>query len=217
MGKFMVIGLGNFGYTVAAGLSKEGHEVVCIDRRKDVIQRIQPFVSYTIIGDASDKEILESLNVSSMDAVIISLGDNLSHSVLVTLHLKDLGAKNIIVKITNEDHGRVLSKVGATEEIFPEKDTALKLVKSLSHPNILDYLELSPEYSVAELAPPPSFVGKSLSEIELRKKYDVFVIAIKELVPEKMVMIPSGSFVIKDSDILVVIGEPNNIAKLKEE
>ncbi|RLA99564.1 MAG: TrkA family potassium uptake protein, partial [Deltaproteobacteria bacterium] len=152
--KFGVIGLGNFGSTVAKALFEAGHDVVVLDRDRDRVQAMQRYATQAVIADATQKEILEELALDKMDAVIVSLGKDLSASVLVTLYLRDLKVKKIVVKIASEDHGRVLDRVGATEIIFPEKDMALRLAQSLISPNILDYLPLSPEYSLLELAPP---------------------------------------------------------------
>ncbi|RLB06534.1 MAG: TrkA family potassium uptake protein [Deltaproteobacteria bacterium] len=215
MGKFAVIGLGNFGFNVAKTLHENGHEVVGIDRNKERAQRLQRYSSQTIIADATDKSILETVGFKDMDAVVVSLGDDLSSSILVTLFLRDIGVKNIIVKIMSEDHGRALEKIGATEIVFPERDTAVKLAKSLSSPNILDYLPLSPEYSIMEVAPPKEFIGKSLAQLHLRSKFNVSVIAVKELIPDRMTINPTADFVVKDSDILIVLGKRKDIEKLK--
>ena len=215
MGKFAVIGLGNFGFNVAKTLHENGHEVVGIDRNKERAQRLQRYSSQTIIADATDKSILETVGFKDMDAVVVSLGDDLSSSILVTLFLRDTGVKNIIVKIMSEDHGRALEKIGATEIVFPERDTAVKLAKSLSSPNILDYLPLSPEYSIMEVAPPKEFIGKSLAQLHLRSKFNVSVIAVKELIPDRMTINPTADFVVKDSDILIVLGKRKDIEKLK--
>ncbi len=215
MGKFVVIGLGNFGYYLTKSLFEEGKEVVGIDRNKDRVQRMQEFCSYAVVGDATDNYILESVGIEKGDTVMVSLGDNISASVLVTLHLKDLHIENIYVKIISEDHGRALERIGATEVLFPERDLATKLAKSLLSPNVIDYLPLTNEYNIVEIAPPKEFIGKTLAEIELRKKYNISVIAVRGLVPETLTMNPGGGFMIKDSDILIVLGKPDDIEKIK--
>ncbi len=213
--KFGVIGLGNFGATVARALFEGGHEVVVLDRDKGRVQAAQKFASQAIIADATQKKVLEELGLDKMDAVVVSLGKDLSASVLVTLYLRDLKVKKIVVKIASEDHGRVLEKVGATEIVFPEKDMALRLAQSLTSPNILDYLPLSPEFSLIELAPPTDFIGKSLAELRLRSRYGVNVLAVRQIIPEKMIINPPADFVIKDSDVLVVLGRREDIERIK--
>ncbi len=212
--KFGVIGLGNFGSTVAKALFEAGHDVVVLDRDRDRVQAMQRYATQAVIADATQKEILEELALDKMDAVIVSLGKDLSASVLVTLYLRDLKVKKIVVKIASEDHGRVLDRVGATEIVFPEKDMALRLAQSLISPNILDYLPLSPEYSLLELAPPKEFTGKSLAELRLRSRFGVNVLAVRQIIPERMVINPSADFVIKDSDVLVVLGKREDLDKI---
>ncbi|MFQ6078132.1 MAG: potassium channel family protein [Thermodesulfobacteriota bacterium] len=215
MGKFVVIGLGNFGFYLAKSLFEEGREVVGMDRNKERVQRLQEFCSYAVEGDATDKSILDSIGIEKKDMVIVSLGDNISASVLVTLYLKDLDIQDIYVKIISEDHGRVLEKIGATEVVFPERDLARKLAKSLSSPNLIDYLPLTDEYNIVEIAPPKEFIGKSLAELGLRNKYNINILAVRGLVPEEITMNPGGAFTIKDSDILLALGKPDDIEKMK--
>jgi trk system potassium uptake protein TrkA len=118
------------------------------------------------------------------------------------------------VKITNEDHGRALEKVGATAIVFPERDTAVKLANSLSSPNILDYFPLSPEYSVTEVVPPESFIGKSLGELELLGKYNLNVVAVKKREPEEAIINPTDRYTVREGDILIVLGRREDIDKL---
>ncbi|MFB0507649.1 MAG: TrkA family potassium uptake protein [Thermodesulfobacteriota bacterium] len=215
MGKFVVIGLGNFGYFLAKSLFEGGKEVIGVDRNKERVQRLQDFCSYAVVGDATDKSILESVGIEKDDAVIVSLGDNISASVLVTLYLKDLHIENIHVKIISEDHGRALERIGATEVIFPERDLARKLAKTLLSPNVIDYLPLTDEYNIVEIAPPKEFIGKTLAELRLRSKYHINILAVRGLVPEEITMNPGGTFTIKDSDILLALGRPDDIEKIK--
>jgi trk system potassium uptake protein TrkA len=190
MGKFVIIGLGNFGYYLAKSLSEEGKEVIAVDRNQERIQGVQEFCSYAVAGDATDKSIVDSIGIEKEDAVIVNLGDNISASVLVTLYLRDLDVEHIYVKIMSEDHGRAVEKIGATEVIFPERDLAKKLAKTLSSPNLIDYLPLTDEYTIVEIAPPKNFIGKTLAELKLRNKYNI-------------------------SDILLVLGKPDDIEKIK--
>jgi trk system potassium uptake protein TrkA len=215
VGKFAVIGLGNFGFNVVKTLHESGDEVLGIDRNKERAQRTQGHSSQTIIADAIDKSILETAGLQDMNAVVVSLGDNLSASILVTLFLREIGVENIIVKITSEEHGRALEKIGATTLVFPERDTAMKLAKSLSSPNILDYLPLSPDYSIMEVTAPDGFMGKSLGELELLSRHNVNVIAVREMKPEKMVLNPTMRYQVKDGDILIVLGKRADIEGLK--
>jgi trk system potassium uptake protein TrkA len=213
--KYATIGLGNFGFNVTKTLFEEGHEVVAIDMDEDAIQRVQPYCTQAILADASQKDMLKTLGLDGMDAVIMSMGDNENAATLITLYLRELGVRRIVVKATSEDHGKILSKVGATDVIHPEKDMAIKVARSLSTPDVLDYIPMSGDFLIAEIAPLEAFVGKSLAELQLRSRYGITVIGIKELVPENFILVPPASFVIKDSDILIVIGKRLDIQKIK--
>ena len=211
MKRFCVIGLGNFGYHVACTLFAEGHEVVAIDMNQSKVQRIHEQVSYAIFGDAADKEFLKGQGIGDMDAVIVATGERSHLSTLITLYLKELNVQQILVKVSDEDHGRIVTRVGATDIIFPEKDMAAKLALSLSRPNILDFIPLAEEYSITETAPPAKFIGKSLLELHLRKNYDITIIAIKDVLTGQFFTLPPASHVIKNSDLLVIIGKTTDI------
>lgn len=214
MGKFAIIGLGNFGSNVARVLFEQGHEVICLDQDDDLIKEAQKFSSFCLVGKAADPDIITALNVPGLDAVFVSLGDEISASILVTLHLRDMGAKRIIVKIVSEDHGRILRKVGAHEIIFPERDMAIRVANYVNAPTIVNYLDLTPEYSIQEVVPPDKFIGRTLAETRLRQDYGVNVIGISDVLTGKINLNPGADFVIKESDVLVVIGRRDNLAKL---
>jgi trk system potassium uptake protein TrkA len=213
--KYATIGLGNFGFNVTKTLFEEGHDVVAIDLDEDATQHVQPYCTQAVVADATQKETIRGLGLDEMDAVIVSMGGNESAATLITLYLKEFGVKRIVVKASNEDHGKILSKVGATDVIYPEKDMAIKVARSLSTPDVLDYIPMSGDYLIAEIAPLEAFVGKSLAELQLRSRYGITVIGIKELVPENFILVPPASFVIKHSDILIVIGKRVDIQKIK--
>jgi trk system potassium uptake protein TrkA len=215
MKRVVVIGLGIFGFNIVKDLYENGFEVVAIDKNKEVIQKIRDFSTKAILADGTDKEVMESIGIQEDDVVIVSFGEDLAASTLITLHLKEMKVKHIIVKAPNEDHKHVLEKVGATEVIIPEREMADKVAKSLISPNVLDYIPLSDEYTICEIVPPPSFMGKSIAELHLRSKYHIEVIAVRETLPERLTMVPRADFVIKDSDVLVVIGKEGDIQKIK--
>jgi len=214
--QFAVIGLGNFGFYMAIRLSELGHEVLGIDKNTKLVQEIRDSVSRAVIADATDPLALRELELEKMDAVVVAIGSVLNNSILATLNVKDLGAKRIVAKAVSEPHGRILRKIGADEIYFPEKDLALTAAQRLDNPNVMDYLPFLEGYSIVQLAPPAAFIGKTLIDLDLINRYGVQVIAIKELVPEKMVMIPTGRFVVKDSDVLFLLGPDTAIADLRE-
>jgi len=212
--KFAVIGLGSFGFNVAKTLYEKENEVVAIDSDKEKIEAVKDFVSHAVQMDSANKENLEALGLKEMDVIVVSLGPEMEASILTALFLHELGAKRIVAKALTEDHAKVLEAVGATEVIYPEKDMAIKTALRLNSPNILDYFPLLSGISIEEIAPPEKFIGKSLKELDLRNKYGIQVIAIKEVIAEKTTFIPKADFVIKDSDILIVMGEEKQLAKI---
>ncbi|MGD9249611.1 MAG: TrkA family potassium uptake protein [Desulfobacterales bacterium] len=214
--QFAIIGLGNFGFYLASALFQKGHEVLGIDINPKQVQEIRDQVSRAVIADATDPQALKELELKKMDAVVICIGSILNNSILATLNVKDLGVKRIAAKAVSDPHGRILRKIGADDIYFPEKDLAITAAQRLDNPNVLDYLAFMEGYSIVQLSPPAPFIGKSLIELDLINRYGVQVIAIKELVPENVVMIPTGRFVVKDSDVLVILGPEMVLADLQE-
>jgi trk system potassium uptake protein TrkA len=215
MKRVVVIGLGIFGSQLARQLYENGLEVVAIDKNRDVVQRIKDHSTKAVLSDATDKEVLESIGIDAKDTVVISFGEDLSASTLLTLYLKEMKVKEIIVKVPNEDYKRILLKVGASEAIIPEREMANKVARSIISPNVLEYLPISEDYTIVELAPPTDFIGKSLADLDLRKKYALQVIAIRDVLTNKMQLVPRASAIIKDSDVLVIIGREDDIHKIK--
>lgn len=212
--KFAVIGLGSFGSNVAKTLYEKENEVVAIDKDKEKIEAVKDFVSHAVQMESANKENLQALGIKEMDVVVVSLGPEMEASILTVLFLHELGAKRIVAKALTEDHAKVLEAVGATEVIYPEKDMAIMIALRLNSPNILDYFPLLSGVSIQEIAPPEKFIGKSLKELDLRNKYGIQVMAIKEVITEKMTYVPKADFVIKDSDILIVMGGEKQLAKI---
>lgn len=209
--KFCVIGLGNFGYHVVATLYELGHDVVAIDSDKDKVQAVKDICSYAILGDATNKDFLMAQEIREMDAVVVSTGDRSHLSTLITLYLKELKVKRIYVKALNEDHGRILERVGATDLVFPEKDMAQRIAHNLSSPNIMEFIPLAEEYSLSESEPPKHFIGKTLIDLDLRKKFNVTVIAIKDVLTDQFIAAPPPTYLIKNSDALIFIGKTEDI------
>tara|TARA_B100000959_G_scaffold21478_1_gene20622 strand:- start:21860 stop:22531 length:672 start_codon:yes stop_codon:yes gene_type:complete len=212
--KCAIIGLGRFGYHLTKTLFDKGHEVLAIDQNKTLIQKVKDFSTRSVVADATDRDTLEALNIREVDFVVVGLGSPLDHSILVTLHLKEMGIKNIIVKAITEQHGKILQILGATEVVYPEKDMAIKLATALTSPNLMDHLILMEGFSIVELAVPNSFIGKSIKELQLRYKYEVQVVAVKEVIPERITSMPKPEFIIKDSDILVIMGSDEDLEKV---
>ncbi len=214
MTRVIVIGLGIFGSQLARQLYESGLEVVAIDKNREVVQRMKDYCTKAVVADAAEKETLESLGVRETDTAVISFGEDLSASTLLTLHLRELKVKNIIVKVPNEDYKRILLKVGASEAIIPEREMAGRVARGIISPNVLEYLPISDDYTICELAPPQAFIGRSLAELDLRKKHNIQVIAIRDVLVDKLQLVPRAGSVIKDSDVLVVVGKEDDIRRL---
>ncbi len=215
MKKFAVIGLGNFGFHAAKALYEDGNEVLAVDADKARVQAIDEYCTEAVVLEATDKDALKALGVAHMDGVIVSTGTKISTSILICLHLNEIGTGNILVKALDEDHEKILKRVGATEIIHPERDMAVRISRGLSRPNVLDFIPLSDEFDLIQAGPPRAFIGKSLKDLNLRARYNVHIIAIKELVPENFILVPPATFVIKDSDILIMLGKSKDIRKIK--
>ena len=216
MGQFTVIGIGNFGYYLGRHLYEKGHEVIALDINKIQVDKMKDFISQAVVADATDRETLESLGIKEIDAAVICIGTRMQASILATLHVKELGVKRILAKAISEEHGRILTKIGAHEIIFPEKDLAIGVASRLDNPNILDYLPFIEGYSIAELAPPKEFVGKTLRDLDLINRFGVQVLAVKEIIAGSLVLIPTGTFLVKDSDALILLGPDETLKKLQQ-
>lgn len=212
--RVVVIGIGIFGFNLVKELFESGMEVIAVDKRKEAVQQVRDFSTKAILADGLDKDMIDSMGLHEDDIVIISFGEDLASSTLITLHLKQLKIKNIIVKVPNTEHKLVLESVGATEVIIPEKETASKLAKSLISPNVIDYLPLTENHLICEIAPPDHFVGKTVAQLHLRSKYHIDVIAVRDTLTDKLHMVPSN-YMIKDSEVLVVIGKTKDIDNIK--
>ncbi len=216
MPNFAVIGLGTVGYYVARTLGERGLPVLGVDMDESRVDAIKQFVQKAVIADARIRDNLENLGLADMDAVVVCLGNNIEASVMVTFYLRELGVKEIIVRAVSEDHAKILNIIGASEIIFPERDLAVRVAQRLENPNVLEYIPLMPGMGIIELAPPKSFLGKTLRDLDLRNRYGVQVIIVKELVPERLVVIPRADQKIKESDVLVVLGTDEDLERLEK-
>jgi len=213
--QFLVIGLGRFGASVAATLTEAGHSVVGIDQSEDRIQRISEEIADVIKCDATDADILESMGISDYEAVIVCIGEKyIQNSILVTLLLKEKGAKKIIAKAGTKTQGRVLSKVGADIIVYPEKDMGERVARNLVSSHIIDFLRVSPDVSIIEIPVPEMLVGKNLIELNLRHRYGVTIISIKNS-KNKIMSPPDINYKFQKDDVMTLIGEDKLLRKLR--
>jgi trk system potassium uptake protein TrkA len=210
--QFVVIGLGRFGSSVAKTLYTLGCDVLAIDSSEELVQNISDSVTRAVQADATDEKVLRSLGVRNFDVAIIGTGTDIQTSLLVTLMVKELGVKTVVAKAQNELHAKVLLKIGADRVIFPEKEAGVKLAYSLISSNILDFIELSPEYNIVEIIAIRDWIGKSLNELKLRQRFGLNIIAIKR--ENNIKITPSADDIIMEGDNLVAIASTDSINKL---
>ncbi len=215
MSRFAVIGLGRFGSTLARKLYQEGHEVIGIDVDPELVQAIRDDATQAVTLDVRDKDRLRALGLKDVDVAVVSVGENLEASTLVAFYLKEMGVK-VVARAVSMDHGHILEAIGVDEVIYPERDMALRLADRLTHPNLLDYVALGPEYSVMEVAVPASFIGKTLQALRIRNRYRVQVVAIRDALTDTLNLMPKGDDVLKDSDVLVVLGAREDLDEFRE-
>jgi len=201
---------------VVKTLYKEGHNITAIDKNKSRVQLIQKSSNQALLADATDMVVLRQLEIEDYDAAVVSTGIDQHASILITLHLRELRCKEIIVKAEDSDQGRILLAVGADRVVFPEEEMAKKLAHSLSRPNLLDFIPLGEDYTVAEIAPPTHFFGKTIASLMLRQKYHIELIAIKDVLDGSFKFIPTPETIFKDTDIMVCIGKLDDIENIKE-
>ena len=216
MRQVAVIGLGRFGYSVAETLTQKGCEVLAIDRDETKIEAVSDFVTYAVECDAADEKALNAISIQNVDAAVVSIGENIEASILIVMALKELGVKDILAKAVTPMHGKVLTNLGVSRVIYPERDAAIRLAHSLIAPNVLEYLELAPGYSVAEFPTPARFTGKSIREIQLRTKYGVSLVGVRkkttktegrsDQAQETVDLNPSADYRLETGDIMMVIG-----------
>lgn len=213
-GQYAVIGLGRFGSSLATTLHQAGNEVLAIDRNEERIEEYKDHVTYAVVADSTDEEALKSVGIRNFDAVIVAIGDDIQASILTVLILKELEVKKVVAKAINKRHGQVLYKVGADWVVFPERDMGERVATQLMSPNVLDYIELAKDYSIKEVKAPPSMIEKNLRELNLRARFNITVIAI--ISDGKVSISPSPDRIIKEGDILVVIGENKDLDRFEK-
>jgi len=212
MKQFIVFGLGRFGSAVATTLVELGHEVLGVDNDEERVDALKDKITQAVQADITEEKVLKELGVKNFDAAIVSIATDLEASILVTMMLKEMGLKYIIAKAQNNLHAKVLKKIGVDKVVFPERDMGARIAQRLITPNIKDYIELEPDYNIIEIEALPEFIDKSLSELDLRNKYGINVLAIKR--DNSFNISPQAKDIIKKGDFLIVIGETKKITEL---
>ncbi len=211
--QFVIIGLGRFGSSIAKTLYSLGNDVLAIDKDEDIVQEIADSVTHAVQLDATDENALRSLGIRNFDVAVVTIGDNIQSSIMATLLVKELGVKYIIAKGHSDLHAKVLYKIGANRVVLPEKDMGVRVAHNLVSANILDYIELSEDYSVMEIQVLEEWAGSTLKELKLRSKYGINVMAIKR--GDEVNLSPSADDIIEENDIIVSIGSAEDLSRLE--
>lgn len=212
MKNFIVIGLGRFGSAVARELCELGHQVLAMDTDRELVQNLADYVTHAVVGDGRDPEVLRSLGVKEYDCAVVAIGNDIGSSALVTLRLKEAGVPQVVCKAMSHVHQRLLEKIGADRVVFPEHEMGIKVAQGLAHSNIINFIELSPEYGIVEIALPNGWSGHTIRDLDIRAKYKVNVIAVRR--GQDINVAPGADCVLTHGDKLMVLGEDRNISAL---
>lgn len=212
--QFVVIGLGRFGSSIASTLYELGNEVLAIDTDEEIVQNISNKVTHAVQADGTDEATLRSLGIRNFDVAVVTIGADVQSSVMATLLVKELGVKYVVAKAQNELHGKVLYKLGVDRVVFPERDMGIRVGHNLCSSNILDYIELSPDYSIMEVSAISEWHGKTLRELNMRSKYGINLMAIKR--GNDINLSPMADDVINEGDVLVVIGGTDQLSAIEK-
>lgn len=215
---FAIIGLGRFGSAMATTLTELGQDVIGIDANEERVQRHADMIRSAVQLDANDERALRAVGVQDVDVAVISIGENIEASLLAVMLVKDLGVPRIIAKAVTALHGRILERIGVDRVIFPERDMAVRVAHSLVVANVLDYIELSRDFSIIEIPAPGAFAGKSLKDLQLRNRFGLTLIAIKRKPSgagqEVTNVAPDANDQIEAGDVLALLGSNERLAQL---
>ena len=213
---FIVIGLGTFGAALATRLAKNGCRVTGVDTKREPVERLKDVLYEAIIGDATSRETIAQLPIKQANTVFIGMGEDISLSLLATLHVKQEGGRHVVVKGVTSEHGTILRSLGVDRVVFPEIEIAETIADRATWPNVVDFLPIGADYAFIEVAVPDSLTGKSLMDLRLRQKYDVWVVGVKGALDGVLTMFPDGQFVVGPDQILLIVGKEKDLAKLQE-
>ncbi|MFC4735450.1 potassium channel family protein [Bacillus daqingensis] len=211
--QFAVIGLGRFGGSIVKELVDQGMQVLAVDINEDKVNEFAGIATHAAIADTTDESTLRSLGIRNFDHVIVAIGDNIQSSILTTLMLVEIGVAHITVKAQNDYHEKVLNKIGADKVVHPERDMGIRIAHNVVSKNVLDYLELSDEYSIVELQAGPQVHGRTLIELDVRAAYGCNVMAVKR--GEEIHVSPAADEALYNGDVIIVIGADRDITRME--
>lgn len=213
MQRFVVVGLGHFGAWAARALYGAGHDVIAIDREAALVDRFQGQVSVAVLGDATDRSLLEQVGAATADAAIVSTGQDLATSILATLALRDLGVKDIYVKVGSPEAARALEAIGVRETIFPEREVADRLAHRITSKTVLEYVPLGPGLSLQEIAIPDGWLGKSLRTLALPATHGIQIVALQDMLTGGVEVVLDPDRLLRESDVAIVAGPDEAIRR----
>ncbi|WP_455792913.1 potassium channel family protein [Clostridium butyricum] len=212
MKSVLIIGIGRFGRHLARKFVDLGNEVMIVDIEEEKMSEIVSIVTTAQIGDCTNVDVLKSLGVRNFDICFVCIGDNFQASLEITSLLKEMGAKHVVSKANREIHAKFLLRNGADDVVYPEKDIAEKAAIRYSADHVFDYIELTPEYSIAEIPPVSAWIGKTIAEISVRGKYQMSILATKE--NGDILPLPKADHVFREEEHLIVAARKNDLVKL---
>ncbi len=212
MKNILVIGMGRYGTHLARKMQELGNDVMIVDKDEEVIEELAPLFTDSYIGDCTNEGVIRSLGVNNFDICFVCIGENFQSSLEITALLKDMKAKYVVSKANRDIQARFLKSVGADEVVYPEREIAEKLAVRFNADNVYDYIQLTDDFSIFEIPVVPSWVGKSVLQVNVRREYNVNIIAIKH--GEVLKPLPGGDYIFTTDDHLVVIGKSSDVFKL---
>jgi trk system potassium uptake protein TrkA len=218
--QFGVIGLGRFGSAMAMTLTELGHDVIGVDGGEARVQQLADVITHALQIDATDEKALRAAGIQDVDVAVVSIGENIESSLLVVMQLRELGIETIVAKAVTALHGRILEKLGVSRVIFPEREMAIRIAHSLVMPNVIDYIELSRDFSIVEVPAPEAFVGRTLKQLELRPRLGLTLIAIKRQADGGAGVVtniaPAADETIRHGDVLALLGSNERLNQLDQ-
>ena len=209
----VVIGLGRFGSSVARELERLGHQVLAIDRSEREVNEIAPEVTHALQLDAADEDALRSAGAGDFHTAIVAISSDAEPSIFATMVLKRLGVRNVIAKAGSLLHGEILARVGADRVVFPERETGLRLAHSFNVPNVIDYLDVAPNFGIEKIRPPKSFIGRTLGELNMKERFGLTPIALRR--GQQVFVNPARDERVAEGDELILIGRDDKLDQLR--
>ncbi|MBQ9951438.1 MAG: TrkA family potassium uptake protein [Clostridia bacterium] len=210
----LVVGLGRFGSAIAQTLCEDGVQVLAVDRRMDLVEDMRDRLTQVVQADSTDREAMEALGAGEFDTAFVTIGNDVKVSCITTMLLKELGVKHVVAKAADDFHGRMLEKLGADKIVFPERDMGKRIAHNLVSGNLLEYIELSPDFSMAEITAEPGWAGKTLAQLHLRDRLGINVVAVKS--SGGVNPLPNSGTVIQEGDVMLVVAGEETIMRLNK-